>query len=71
MNNPNWSRGQHDDQQLHHQPEQDRDYNESAEPVRYPEPDVLSLDKRFDKYRIPHSPIKRLYTGMLWAEGPA
>lgn len=40
-------------------------------PTRYPEPDVISLDKRFDKYRIGNTPIQRLYTGMLWAEGPA
>jgi len=40
-------------------------------PVRYPEPDVVSLDKRFDKYKIGNTPIQRLYTGCLWAEGPA
>src|SRR5580658_3861313 len=48
-----------------------RDYSDNAAPVRYPEPDVASLDKRFERYKIPHSPIKRLHTGMLWAEGPA
>ena len=40
-------------------------------PVRYPDPDVVSLDKKFDKYRIGNTPIRRLHTGMLWAEGPA
>lgn len=40
-------------------------------PVRYPEPDVVSLDKRFDKYKIGNTPILRLHTGCLWAEGPA
>ena len=40
-------------------------------PVRYPDPDILSLDKRFDKYKIGNTPIRRLHTGMLWAEGPA
>jgi gluconolactonase len=40
-------------------------------PVRYPEPDVVSLDKRFDKYKIGNTPILRLHTGTLWAEGPA
>jgi gluconolactonase len=40
-------------------------------PVRYPEPDVISLDKRFDKYKIGNTPILRLHTGCLWAEGPA
>ncbi len=40
-------------------------------PVRYPDPDIVSLDKKFDKYKIGNTPIRRLYTGMLWAEGPA
>jgi gluconolactonase len=48
---------------------QDRDYGQNAPPVRYPEPDVIVLDKRFAKYKIGNTPIKRLYTGMLWAEG--
>lgn len=47
-----------------------RDYS-SPNPVRYPDPDLVSLDKRFDKYKIGNTPIRRLYTGMLWAEGPA
>ena len=29
------------------------------------------LDKRFAKYKIGNTPIQRLHTGMLWAEGPA
>src|SRR5687768_7298035 len=48
-----------------------RDYGPNAEPVRYPEPDVVVLDKRFGKYKIGNTPIRRLHTGMLWAEGPA
>jgi gluconolactonase len=40
-------------------------------PSRYPDPDIISLDKRFDKYKIGNTPIKRLYTGTLWSEGPA
>ena len=42
-------------------------------PTRYPEPDVVVLDKRFGKYKLGNSPIQRLYTSpkMLWAEGPA
>ncbi len=42
-------------------------------PTRYPEPDVLVLDKRFAKYKLGNTPIRRLYTNpdMLWAEGPA
>jgi len=30
---------------------QDRDYA-GPNPVRYPDPDIISLDKRFDKYRL-------------------
>lgn len=40
-------------------------------PSRYPDPDIISLDKRFDKYKIGNTPIRRLHTGCLWAEGPA
>ncbi len=40
-------------------------------PSRYPDPDILSLDKRFDKYKIGNTPIRRLHTGLLWSEGPA
>ena len=28
-------------------------------------------EKKFAKYKIGNTPIKRLHTGMLWAEGPA
>ncbi|MEX2561143.1 MAG: SMP-30/gluconolactonase/LRE family protein [Pirellulales bacterium] len=48
-----------------------RDYGPKAEPVRYPDPDIVVLDKRFAKYKIGNTPIQRLHTGMLWAEGPA
>ncbi|HLN31093.1 MAG TPA: SMP-30/gluconolactonase/LRE family protein [Gemmataceae bacterium] len=40
-------------------------------PTRYPDPDIIALDKRFEKYKIGNTPIQRLYTGLLWAEGPA
>ena len=48
----------------------DRDWSGRA-PVRYPDPDVEVLDPRFARYRLGNAPIQRLYTGMLWAEGPA
>lgn len=47
-----------------------RDYS-GHHPVRYPDPDIVSLDKRFRKYAIGNTPIQRLHTGMLWAEGCA
>jgi len=37
---------------------------------RYPNPDVMVLDKRF-KAKLGNTPILRLYRGTLWAEGPA
>ena len=48
-----------------------RDYGPNAEPVRYPDPDVVVLDERFQKYKLGNAPIQRLHTGCLWAEGPA
>lgn len=45
-------------------------YAPDAPPVRYPEPDVIGLDKRF-KYKLGNTPIVRLYRGTMWAEGPA
>ncbi len=40
-------------------------------PTRYPDPDIVSLDKRFDRYKLGNTPIQRLHVGTLWAEGPA
>lgn len=40
-------------------------------PERYPDPDVIALEKDFEKLIQGNSPIRRLHTGMLWAEGPA
>jgi gluconolactonase len=49
---------------------QERDWS-GKQPVRYPDPDIVVLDQRFAKYKIGNTPIQRLYTGTLWAEGPA
>jgi gluconolactonase len=48
-----------------------RDYGPNAQPVRYPEPDVVVLDPRFKNIKIGNTPILRLHTGMMWAEGTA
>ena len=40
-------------------------------PVRYPDPDIVVIDKRFAKYKLGNTPIQRLHQGTLWAEGPA
>jgi gluconolactonase len=38
--------------------------------LRYPDPAVRSLDKRFEKYRLPLAGVERLWTGARWGEGP-
>ena len=47
-----------------------RDWS-GRQPVRYPDPDIVVLDPRFAKYKLGNTPIQRLHTGTLWAEGPA
>jgi gluconolactonase len=39
--------------------------------VRYPDPSIVAFDKRFNQYKLGNTPVQRLYTGCLWAEGPA
>src|SRR6201986_1422318 len=48
-----------------------RDYGPNAEPERYPDPDFVVLDEKRFKAKVGNTAIKRLYTGCLWAEGPA
>ena len=47
-----------------------RNFEGGAPPQRYPDPDIVVIDKRF-KSKLGNTPIQRLYTGTLWAEGPA
>jgi gluconolactonase len=47
-----------------------RDWS-GAQPAPYPDPDVVVLDRRFARYRVGNTPLQRLYTGTLWAEGVA
>jgi gluconolactonase len=47
-----------------------RNFGPDAEPQRYPDPDIVVLDKRF-KYKLGNTAITRLYRGTAWAEGPA
>jgi gluconolactonase len=49
---------------------EERDWS-GARPVRYPDPDIVVLDKRFERYKLGNTGIQRLHSGMLWAEGPA
>ncbi len=41
------------------------------QPVRYPDPNVVQLDKSFEKYALFNAVIYRHYVGTKWAEGPA
>jgi gluconolactonase len=47
-----------------------RDYSR-GEPLPYPDPDIVALTPAFRRYIIFNTPIRRLHTGTLWAEGPA
>jgi len=51
-------------------PYQSRDWSGNT-PLRYPDPDLIALDPRFQRYILFNTPIRRHYTGTLWAEGPA
>jgi gluconolactonase len=49
-----------------------RDFGPGGAPTTYfTDPDVLTVDPLFDQYVQPNSAITRLWTGALWAEGPA
>lgn len=43
---------------------------ESSNPVRYPDPDVVVLDPRFQKIFIGNTGIRRIATGFDFTEGP-
>ena len=49
-----------------------RDFSRRGAPTTYfTDPAVLTVDPAFDGLRQPNAPIQRLWTGALWAEGPA
>jgi gluconolactonase len=49
-----------------------RDFGPDAAPTTYfNDPDVLTIDREFDALVQPNAAIRRLWTGALWAEGPA
>ena len=49
-----------------------RDFGPNGAPTTYfTDPDVLSVDPMFNGIAQPNSAIQRLWTGALWAEGPA
>ena len=49
-----------------------RDFSRNGAPTTYfTDPDILAIDPVFNNYAQPNSAIQRLWTGALWAEGPA
>ncbi len=49
-----------------------RDFGPNAPPTTYfTDPDILAVDPAFNGLVQHNTPIKRLWTGALWAEGPA
>lgn len=48
-----------------------RVYGPHGAPARYPDADILALDPKRFSAKIGNTTIRRLHTGMGWAEGPA
>ncbi|NNM71528.1 SMP-30/gluconolactonase/LRE family protein [Enterovirga aerilata] len=49
-----------------------RDFSPRGAPTTYfSDPDILSVDPSFDNLVQPNAAIQRIWTGALWAEGPA
>ena len=48
-----------------------RDFTPGAQPLTYPDPDLITIDPAFNALRLGNTPIQRLWTGGLWMEGPA
>lgn len=48
-----------------------RTFGPDAPPQRYPDPDIVTLDPRRFTAPLGNSAIRRIHTGMMWAEGPA
>jgi len=49
-----------------------RDFSRSGAPTVYGrDPDIITIDPAFDGLTQSNTPIQRLWTGSMWAEGPA
>ena len=48
-----------------------RNFGIGAEPQRYPDPDIVVIDEKRFKAKVGNTAIERLFSGCLWAEGPA
>jgi gluconolactonase len=42
-----------------------------SSPIRYPDPDIVALDPRFEAMMLGHAAIERIATGFRFTEGPA
>lgn len=48
-----------------------RQWQPGAPPTIYPDPDIIVMDPSFNDYLLGITAIRRVWTGGLWAEGPA
>jgi gluconolactonase len=48
-----------------------RQWGAGAPPTGYPDPDIVVIDPAFRRLLVGNTPLQRLWTGALWAEGPA
>ncbi len=48
-----------------------RQWGRGAQPNIYPDPDIIVADDAFKQYLLGITPVHRIWTGFLWAEGPA
>ena len=48
-----------------------RQWGPGAQPNAYPDPDLLVVRPEFRSLIVGNTPLQRLWTGSLWAEGPA
>jgi len=48
----------------------DSRFEPGAAPIRYPDPNVKVLDKRFEKYVLPMAAVERIAGGCRFTEGP-
>ncbi len=48
-----------------------RQWGPDAPPSSYPDPDIVVVDPQFNSLIVGNTPLRRLWTGSMWAEGPA
>jgi gluconolactonase len=48
-----------------------RQWGPDAPPSSYPDPDIVVVDPQFRSLVVGNTPLRRLWSGSMWAEGPA